>query len=57
MTDPVLDPVRHLSKMSARKKAVIADPVLGPALITKFQAGWYDLLNDPLRRSAYEITM
>jgi hypothetical protein len=52
MTDPVLDPVRRVSKKSASKKAIMADPVLGPALIAKFQAGWYDLLNDPLRRSA-----
>lgn len=52
MTDPVLDPVRRVSKTSASKKAIMADPVLGPALIAMFQAGWYDLLNDPLRRSA-----
>jgi len=52
MTDPMLDPVHRVSKKSASKKAIMADPVLGPALIAKFQAGWYDLLNNPLRRSA-----
>jgi hypothetical protein len=52
MTDTMLDPVRRVSKKSASKKAIMADPVLGPDLIAKFQAGWYDLLNDPLRSSA-----
>ena len=42
---------RTASKLG-KVDATMTDPVLGPALIAKFQAGWYDLLNGPLRRSA-----
>ena len=52
MTNPVPDPVRRVSKMSPSNKVIMDDPVLGRALIAKIRAGWYDLLNDPVRRSA-----